>query len=76
MKQVTCGPSERLKKGTSPSVKRSDIKKMQVEVEMLRKKANLTGWNKEKEHASVWRRCVAQRTMQIAAHRYVSVIAL
>jgi structural maintenance of chromosome 2 len=29
------------------------IKKMQVEVETLRKKADLTGWNKEKECASV-----------------------
>ena len=29
-----------------------DIKKMQVEVETLRKKADSTGWNEEKEHAS------------------------
>ncbi|KAF8468622.1 condensin complex subunit SMC2 [Russula ochroleuca] len=29
-----------------------DIKRMQVEVEALRKKADSTGWNQEKEHAS------------------------
>lgn len=30
-----------------------DIKKMQVEVETLRKKVDSTGWNEEKEHVSV-----------------------
>lgn len=49
-----------------------DIKKMQVEVETLRKKADTTGWNEEKEHASV----DALRNAKNDANRCTQVCAL
>lgn len=49
-----------------------DIKKMQVEVESLRKKADSTGWNEEKEHVSV----EALRNAKNDANRCTQVRAL
>jgi hypothetical protein len=49
-----------------------DIKKMQVEVETLRKKADSTGWNEEKEHVSV----EALRNAKGDANRCIQVRAL
>jgi structural maintenance of chromosome 2 len=56
-----------------------DIKKMQVEVEALRKKADSTGWNEEKEHASVEALRNAKndtnRCTQVLAPSYLSQVA-
>ena len=49
-----------------------DIKKMQVEVETLRKKADSTGCNEEKEHVSV----EALRNAKGDANRCIQVRAL
>ena len=49
-----------------------DIKKMQVEVETLRKKADSTGWNEEKERVSV----EALRNAKDDANRCTQVRAL
>jgi structural maintenance of chromosome 2 len=49
-----------------------DIKKMQVEVETLRKKADSTGWNEEKERGSV----EALRNAKDNANRRTQVRAL
>ncbi len=49
-----------------------DIKRMRVEVETLRKKVDSTGWNEEKEHASV----EALRKAKDDANRCTQVCAL
>jgi structural maintenance of chromosome 2 len=49
-----------------------DIKRMQAEVETLRKKADSTGWNEEKEHASE----EALRKAKEEGMRYTHVRAL
>ena len=56
-----------------------DIKKMQVEAEALRKKADSTGWNEEKEHGSVEAlrnaKNDANRCTQVRAPSYLLQVA-
>ena len=50
-----------------------DVKKIQVEAETLRKKADLLGWDEEKEHANEEARVrnATQRAIQIVVNKYV-----
>ena len=52
-----------------------DIKKMQAEVESLRKNTDATGWSVEKERRTR-RRCAEQRSMGCVVHRCVFTLSL